>query len=647
MTIKPVRARKVRIRTLFILGVAVSAILTTSSGLGAFLAYRDFARAYTANRFADDVISSVYQLTALTGDYILYFSDRAEDQWARKSQALEQILGGPEIENPELEKEILKYRRHHQKINKLFARSTALHGEYPAHLKATPEEAAILSQLQTVMQIMVSEAARNSRHFQILMVDAEKRMALFGGTFGSLMILLLLLLWLAVAIRIIRPIQILRDGILQFGRGDLQFRFSPKAHDEIGDVAAAFDHMADDLGKTMASRDELNREIAERERMEEQLLRSQKMEAVGQLTGGIAHDFNNLLAAMRGSAELLEMKVRDTPDASRDFTRLISSIDRAGSLTQRLLAFSRKQSLSPSATHVGELLQELEDMLQRTLGETVDLRIKFADHLWLAMVDGHQLDHVVINLAINARDAMPEGGALTIEAVNATINATDIDGQEDVTPGDYVEIAVTDTGHGMTPDVIKKAFEPFFTTKDVGKGSGLGLSMVYGFAKQSDGYVTVSSKVDCGTAIKLFLPRFKGVMAKEETRPNLVQVTSGSERILIVEDEADVREIPVAVLEMQGYEVIQAGNGREAIERLEKEPSIDLLFTDVVLPGGLSGVDVAREAYQLHPNIKVLYTSGYSDNHFPPDTVEHLISKPYGLAELSDRIRALFDADTR
>lgn len=497
------------------------------------------------------------------------------------------------------------------------------------------------------MQIMVSEATRNSGNFQTLMEGAEKRMALFGGIFGGLMILLLLLLWLTVAIRIIKPIQTLRDGILQFGKGDLEFRFLPKARDEIGEVAAAFDHMADDLGKTMASRDELNREIAERERMEEQLLLSQKMEAVGQLTGGIAHDFNNLLAAMLGSAELLEMTARDTPGASRHLTRLISAIKRAGTLTQRLLAFSRKQSLSPGATHVGELMRELEDMLQRTLGETVNLRINFADDLWLAMVDGHQLDHVIVNLAINARDAMPEGGTLTIEAANATINKEDARAQGDVTPGDYVEIAVTDTGHGMTPDVIKKVFEPFFTTKDVGEGSGLGLSMVYGFAKQSGGCVSVSSAVDCGTTIKLFLPRLKGAMAKEETRPDTAEFTSGSERILIVEDEADVREIPVAVLEKLGYEVIQARNGREAIACLENDPAIDLLFTDVVLPGGLSGVDIAREALRLNPSAKVLYTSGYPDEHFPPDTMEHLISKPYGLAELSERIRALLDADRR
>lgn len=636
-----------RIRTLFILGVAVSVILTSFSGLGAFLAYRDFDRAYSANRFADDVITSVYQLTALTGDYILYFSDRAEEQWLRKSQALDQILAGPEIENSELEKEILKYRRYHQKVDQLFTRSAALHGEHPSHLKATSEEAALLSQLQTVMQIMVSEATRNSRYFQILMEGAEKRMVLFVSLFAGLMILLLLLLWLAVAIRIIKPIQILRDGILQFGAGDLNFRFSPKGHDEIGDVASAFDHMADDLSKTMASRDELNAEIAERERMEEQLLLSQRMEAVGQLTGGIAHDFNNLLAAMLGSAELLEMTSRETPEASRHLTRLITSINRARTLTQRLLAFSRKQSLSPCATHIGELMEKLEDMLQRTLGETVNLRIKSADDLWPAMVDGHQLDHVIINLAINARDAMPEGGTLTIEAVNARIGETDIGAKEDVTPGDYVGITVTDTGHGMTSDVIKKAFEPFFTTKDVGKGSGLGLSMVYGFAKQSGGHITVSSKVDCGTAIKLYLPRFEGATAKEDATPNTARVASGSERILVVEDEEDVRAIPVAVLESQGYQVFQARNGKEAIELLAKEPAIDLLFTDVVLPDGLSGVDIAREASRLHPDAKVLYTSGYPDGHFSPGSTEQLISKPYGLAELSERIRALLDADTR
>lgn len=639
--------QEVRIRNLFILSVVVSGVLTASSGLGAFLAYRDFARAYAQNRFANEVITSVYQLTALTGDYILYFSDRSEAQWIQKSWTLGQILDDPGTDSPELEKEILKYRRHHQKINHLFIRSTAFHREHPAHLQATPEEAAILSQLQTLMQMMVSDATRNSRYFQILMEGAEKRMVMFGGLFGGLMIVMLLLLWLIVAIRIIGPIQVLRDGIRQFGAGDLQFRFSSNVHDEIGDVASAFDHMAGDLSITMASRDELNREITERKRMEEQLLVSQRMEAVGQLTGGIAHDFNNLLAAMLGNAQLLELAAQNTPDASRHLARLISSINRASTLTQRLLAFSRKQSLSPSATHIGELMGKLEDMLQRTLGETVNLRIKSADDLWLAMVDGHQLDHVIINLAINARDAMPESGTLVIESVNARVDETDIGTHDKVTPGDYVKIIVTDTGHGMTSDVIKKAFEPFFTTKDVGKGSGLGLSMVYGFIKQSGGYVTVQSKVDSGTAISLYLPRFEGAAAKKESRPNMARFASGSECILIVEDEADVREIPVAILKSQGYEVIQASNGREAIEILEKVPAIDLLFTDVVLPNGLSGVDVATEASRLHPNIKILYTSGYPEGHFPHDTMEQLISKPYDLAELSERVRALLDADAQ
>jgi len=262
----------------------------------------------------------------------------------------------------------------------------------------------------------------------------------------------------------------------------------------------------------------LQREISLRKQAEAALLRAQRMEAVGQLTGGVAHHFNNLLAVMLGNAEILEGKVHENPEALESTKKLKEVIDRAASLTQRLLAFPRQKMLSPKATDVKQLFDDLEDVLRRSLGDTIILNIKAADDLWQAMVDGSQLEHALLNLATNARGAMPQGGSLTIEAVNATLDDAYASRHEEVTPGDYVEICVRDTGYGMPPEVLEKAFEPFYTTKDVGEGSGLGMSMVYGFVKQSRGHIMAHSEVGHGTTVKLYLPLSKSSAVKTQAK---------------------------------------------------------------------------------------------------------------------------------
>ncbi len=391
----------------------------------------------------------------------------------------------------------------------------------------------------------------------------------------------------------------------------------------------------------------LIQDITERKHLEEQLRQSQRMDAVGQLTGGIAHDFNNLLAVMIGNAEMLKLRSGEEKRSQEYVDTIIRAVDRASSLTNRLLSFSRQQTLLPVATNVTDRIDELTDMLQRSLGETIDLKAVHTPDLWLATIDPHQFENALVNLALNSRDAMPEGGTLTIKTANVTLDEAYAKQHEEVTAGDYVRVAVCDTGTGMTADVLERVFEPFFTTKGVGEGSGLGLSMVYGFAKQSNGHLMVYSDEGQGTTIKLYMPRSQEDLAQDVTKEELKKIASGSERILVVEDNENVREISVTILCQKGYEVVTAVDGKEAIKHLKDERHIDLLFTDVVLPGGIDGIEIAEQAKQLQPNIKVLFTSGYAENSIVHngelDPSVTFVNKPYRRAELLEKVRHILD----
>ena len=374
------------------------------------------------------------------------------------------------------------------------------------------------------------------------------------------------------------------------------------------------------------------------------------MEAVGQLTGGVAHDFNNLLAVMLGNAELLELRLGEAGDTQQHIEGIKGAIFRGSSLTQRLLAFSRQQLLSPVSADVSSLMDGLDDMLRRTLGEAIDLRIEAAPDLWPAMIDPHQFENALINLAVNARDASPEGGTLVIEATNVTLDKAYAESHEEVTQGDYVKVAVSDFGTGMPAPVLERAFEPFFTTKPVGQGSGLGLSMVYGFVKQSRGHITIYSEVDHGTTVKLYLPRSREAAVACDAEDKTPEFAPGSERILVVEDDPDVRAIPVAILRNQGYEVAEAADAGQAIDHLKAGPPFDLLFTDIVLPGGMNGVEIAAQAKRLQPEIKVIFTTGYAEHALAHNGILDpgmtLVTKPYRRAELLEAVRAaLGDGD--
>ena len=399
----------------------------------------------------------------------------------------------------------------------------------------------------------------------------------------------------------------------------------------------------DDRGRAVGHAGTIQ-DITERTVLEEQLRQAQKMEAVGQLTAGVAHDFNNILAVIWGNAELLG------DELGEDNQRLISlfrAVERGSELTQRLLAFSRRQMLKPEIIIASNLVADIIGLMRRTLEEHIDIGTVTAAGLWNCEVDPAQLENALVNLAINARDAMPDGGKLTIETANARLDDDYAAAQADVTPGQYVMLAVTDTGTGMPPEVREHVFEPFFTTKEVGHGSGLGLSMVYGFVKQSGGHVTVYSEEGEGTTIKIYLPRSAGA-GDVERKPAMDEVpVAQGETVLVVEDDPDVRTLAVALLSKLGYQIMEAATGAAALAELGTTTRVNLLLTDVVLPGGMNGRELATEIARRVPGIQVLYMSGYTEDaimhHGRLDADAKLLQKPFRRADLARAVRSVLD----
>jgi PAS domain S-box-containing protein len=383
---------------------------------------------------------------------------------------------------------------------------------------------------------------------------------------------------------------------------------------------------------------------------EHALRQSQKMEAVGQLSGGIAHDFNNLLQVIVGNLESLQRHLpQDSGRLQRAATQAMNGARRAAALTQRLLAFSRRQPLDPKPADVNALVKNASELMYRTLGEFVAIETVLGAGLWRVEVDSNELEAALLNLAVNARDAMPEGGKLTIETSNTYIDEAYATEQVEVIPGQYVAICVSDTGCGMTPATLAQAFEPFFTTKPVGKGTGLGLSQVYGFIKQSRGHVKIYSEVGQGTTIKLYLPRLLVEAAASDVAEfSLPAEAATGETVLVLEDDADVRAYSVEILREMGYQVIEAHDGPSALRLLERQPKVDLLFSDVVLPGGLTGAQVGEKARALRPELKILFTTGYARNAIIHqgrlDRGVHLITKPFSLNELAAKVRDVLDS---
>lgn len=389
------------------------------------------------------------------------------------------------------------------------------------------------------------------------------------------------------------------------------------------------------------------RDLTSRHKIEEELRQSQKMEAIGQLTGGLAHDFNNLLTIISGNLEMLEMRVRD-PKAQALLREAQGATDDGAKLTGQLLAFGRRQPLNPRLTDLGQTISSFAELIRRTIGDRVELRTVIRAGENEALVDGPQLQNALLNLTLNARDAMAGGGLLTIEVSRAHLDFDYAQMYPQVRAGDYVLVAVTDTGTGMSEEVKQRAFEPFFTTKSTGAGTGLGLSMVYGFARQSGGHIQIYSEPGQGTSVRLFLPAVKGSVVSAQTddaTPLALYYPGGDEVILTVEDDPRVRRVAVARLESMGYKVYEASNGVEALEVLEKHSDIALVFTDIAMPG-MSGDQLAEHVRARWPQIRILFTSGYAEPEVAGKQMaadESWLKKPYTARELAVQLRTLLD----
>ena len=438
-----------------------------------------------------------------------------------------------------------------------------------------------------------------------------------------------------------------REGLQSLLRGErssFTLEYSCRAGDEKRwFVLSATPLKTEDGGAAVSHSD-----ITERLAMEEQLRQSHRLDAVGQLTGGVAHDFNNMLTVILGNAELLQEALeRDV--AHRELAEMIvGAANSAAELTKRLLAFARKQALNPIAVDSNQLIADMYPLLRRTLAANLEIELAAESDVWQALVDPAQLENALLNLCINARDAMLGGGRLRIETKNAELDEDYASGQVDVKSGQYVLIAVTDTGCGIAPDVLRRVFEPFFTTKDKGKGTGLGLAMVYGFIKQSGGHISIYSEPGLGTTVRMYLPRAADDSPQSPVATGVFRIIHGTETILLVEDEEQVRRFALSQLKSLGYKVLQAQNGVEAMELIERGGQIDLLFTDVVMPGGMSGRQLADAARKRRPGLRVLFTSGYNE-----DAIVHpgrlgqgvqLLPKPYRRRDLAERIRSILDA---
>ena len=406
------------------------------------------------------------------------------------------------------------------------------------------------------------------------------------------------------------------------------------------------------VGFAKVTRDLTERREAqiELEQSQQALFQSQKMEAVGQLTGGLAHDFNNLLTGITGSLDLMKARLAQgrINELERYITAAQGAASRAATLTHRLLAFSRRQTLEPKAVQANKLVSGMEDLVRRTVGPQVQIETVLAAGLWPCFCDANQLENAVLNLCINARDAMPEGGRVTIETANTWVDDSTA-AQREMPPGQYVAICVSDTGEGMTPEVIARAFDPFFTTKPTGKGTGLGLSMIYGFARQSNGQVRIYSEVGHGTTVKIYLPRFLGDADPddiEQSHGELPRAEAG-ETVLVVDDEPTVRMLVGDTLAELGYKGIEAADAASGLKVLESDVNIDLLITDVGLPGGMNGKEMADQAREHRPKLKVLFITGYAENaavtngRLEPGM--HVLSKPFPMEKLAARIRAIIE----
>jgi signal transduction histidine kinase/CheY-like chemotaxis protein len=474
-----------------------------------------------------------------------------------------------------------------------------------------------------------------------LVAAANRRLYEDMAILAVALLLLLAGVWILATVSVGRQVGRLANMAKRLGLGDLSARIPPPhPRGELGGLMTLLNGTAESLEQQRAAIAELNQKLSQ----------SQKMEAMGQLTGGVAHDFNNLLTVILGNSEHLADRLAGNKELHRIAGDIATAAERGSDLTRSLLAFARKQPLRPRDIDIGEKIKEVEHLLRRPLGEHIECTFALAPDLWLISVDPGQLTTALLNLVLNARDVMQLGGRLTIEARNVSLGESDLDINGEPRPGDYVMVAVIDTGSGMTAEVASRAFEPFFTTKEVGKGTGLGLSMVYGFVRQSGGLVQMQSAPRQGSTVRLFFPRLATPPNEDASPAEGIVTREGSETILVVEDNDMVRTYVESELKTLGYRVITAASGPAALDLLRQSGDIDLLFTDVVMPGGMFGPELARQAIQLRPGLKVLFTSGYSQNPVSaPDAIgdARILTKPFRRRDLAAMLRSALSTPSR
>ncbi len=468
---------------------------------------------------------------------------------------------------------------------------------------------------------------------KVLVAPADRQLLTSLSVLAAAAAIALIFIWFFVEVAIRRPIAAIAGMVRRLGNNEPGARIpEPHPRGELGELMKVLNASAQAQEAQRAQLQDANTKLRE----------AQRLESIGQLTGGVAHDFNNLLTVIMGNAEVLSEKLKDHPPLAGMAAMVLDAAERGAELTQRLLAFARKQALAPQSVDLNQRVAAMEALLSRTIGEHIEIRLAPGQGLWPAMVDPAQLDNALINLCVNSRDAMPQGGLLTIETANASLSDDYARLNADVAAGDYVMLAVSDTGTGIAPEIQARVFEPFFTTKEQGKGTGLGMAMVYGFAKQSGGHVALYSELGRGTCVKLFFPRAPGG-APATGGDTAGDVAGGAETILLVEDDAQVRRFASGQLRSLGYEVIEAQQASQALEIIHGGRTFDLLFTDLVMPG-MSGRDLVEQARKLRPDLKVLYTSGYTENALIHqgrlDEGVQLLAKPYRREQLARRVRA-------
>ncbi len=611
------------------------------------------------------ITQGVAELQIRTGEYLNpnHFDLRPLYQWRVRDAAIQGALSYLNLKGDVSHREVSSLIMRHNEIRQLFNRLVELHGPDESSIVKT-QKLRLLGRLFVMFEEQLADADELRRETLAADMITFNRMMMIG-----VMILSLLLGAVIFAVATVRrsmstPMQRLLEATKALGDGRLDHRIGDAPPNEIGVLANAIDTMAERLQSVTSSRDELKQveealrrlnetleervaaRTAELQHTHEQLRQAQKMEAVGQLTGGIAHDFNNLLAGIVGNLEMMRIRISQgrTGELPRYIDSMMGVSQRAASLTHRLLAFSRRQTLDPKATDIGRLILSMKDLIERTVGPAIRLTVVSDEALWITLCDAHQLENTLLNLAINARDAMGNGGQLTIEARNITIDDTLVCGQLSIAPGQYVTIAVADTGSGMTPEVLARVFDPFFTTKPIGQGTGLGLPMIYGFVKQSGGYIWIDSIVDMGSRVWIYLPRFVGCLPVNplDTTPVAARTATTDMTILMVDDEPEVRTSSTEILEELGYTIIQATDGNKALEVLRSQRHIDLMITDIGLPGGLNGYQLAEKARMLWPELKILFITGYAQNTMTGSKAlapgMEVLRKPFDMGALANKV---------